>query len=312
MDHNFGILCLAESAADLKMWSHYADGGRGFLMEFDPTHSWFHGKREARDSFRHLRQVKYVFERPKAHLLDTTELEFLYTKWAMWQDEREWRIIRNFNEHSRRLDHRDPYGNEILLFSVPPESIKSAVLGYSAKPELEAEIRAILTANERLLRHAGREEDGDADEIRKAFRKLARKYHPDVNPNDKKAEEKFKEISEANDVLSDEKKRKIFDQFGFYSDNIDPAAAEAAARGRIWRAVSRRRRGRGAGGARRRFRSTLAGSISPTSGRRARGGARRSGRRLGGSSRTSSGGMFSGGSASARAARSRGPTWSTR
>jgi molecular chaperone DnaJ len=70
-----------------------------------------------------------------------------------------------------------------------------------------------------------------SDEIRKAFRKLARKYHPDVNPNDKKSEEKFKEISEANDVLSDEKKRKIYDQLGFYSDNIDPAAAEAAARG---------------------------------------------------------------------------------
>src|SRR5437762_1339650 len=70
-----------------------------------------------------------------------------------------------------------------------------------------------------------------ADEIRKAFRKAARKYHPDVNPGDKKAEEKFKEISEANDVLSDDKKRKVYDQFGFYSDNIDPAAAEAAARG---------------------------------------------------------------------------------
>jgi molecular chaperone DnaJ len=70
-----------------------------------------------------------------------------------------------------------------------------------------------------------------ADEIRKAFRKLARKHHPDVNPGDKKAEEKFKEISEANDVLSDEKKRKVFDQFGFYSDQIDPAQAEAAARG---------------------------------------------------------------------------------
>jgi molecular chaperone DnaJ len=69
------------------------------------------------------------------------------------------------------------------------------------------------------------------DDIRKAFRKLARKYHPDVNPNDKKAEEKFKEISEANDVLSDPKKRKIYDQLGFYSDNIDPAAAEAYARG---------------------------------------------------------------------------------
>ena len=69
------------------------------------------------------------------------------------------------------------------------------------------------------------------DEIRKAFRKLARKYHPDVNPGDKSAEEKFKSLSEANDVLSDPKKRKIYDQVGFYSDNIDPAAAEAYARG---------------------------------------------------------------------------------
>jgi molecular chaperone DnaJ len=70
-----------------------------------------------------------------------------------------------------------------------------------------------------------------ADEIRKAFRKLARKHHPDVNPGDKKAEERFKEISEANDVLSDEKKRKVYDALGYYSDQIDPATAEAAARG---------------------------------------------------------------------------------
>ena len=70
-----------------------------------------------------------------------------------------------------------------------------------------------------------------SDEVRKAFRKLARKYHPDVNPGDKKSEEKFKEISEANDILSDEKKRKVYDQLGFYSDSIDPAQAEAAARG---------------------------------------------------------------------------------
>ena len=77
----------------------------------------------------------------------------------------------------------------------------------------------------------GVKKNASTDDIRKAFRKLARKYHPDVNPNDKKSEEKFKEISEANDVLSDPKKRKIYDQLGFYSDNIDPAAAEAYARG---------------------------------------------------------------------------------
>ena len=76
----------------------------------------------------------------------------------------------------------------------------------------------------------GVKKTASADEIRKAFRKLARKYHPDVNPNDKRAEEKFKEISEANDILSDDKKRKVYDQVGFYSDQIDPATAEAYAR----------------------------------------------------------------------------------
>src|SRR5919201_6213692 len=87
------------------------------------------------------------------------------------------------------------------------------------------------TATKDYYAALGVKKNASADEIRKAFRKLARKYHPDVNPGDKKAEERFKEISEANDVLSDPKKRKIYDQLGYYSDNIDPAAAEAYARG---------------------------------------------------------------------------------
>src|ERR1700688_2687544 len=87
------------------------------------------------------------------------------------------------------------------------------------------------TQNKDYYATLGVKKTATAEEIRKAFRKLARKYHPDVNPNDKKAEERFKEISEANDILSDEKKRKIFEQFGFYSYTIAPPAAEAAARG---------------------------------------------------------------------------------
>lgn len=57
-------------------------------------------------------------------------------------------------------------------------------------------------------------------DIKKAYRRLARKTHPDVNPGDKVAEERFKKIQEAYDVLSDPKKRAIYDQFGFYSENI--------------------------------------------------------------------------------------------
>src|SRR5215469_4694781 len=52
------------------------------------------------------------------------------------------------------------------------------------------------------------------DEIKKAYRKLARKYHPDLNPNNKQAEEKFKEIQEAYEVLGDQEKRKKYDQLG--------------------------------------------------------------------------------------------------
>ncbi len=86
------------------------------------------------------------------------------------------------------------------------------------------------TANKDYYAILGVKKTATQEEIRKAFRKAARKYHPDVNPGDKKAEEKFKEISEANDILSDEKKRKVYDQLGFYSDQIDPAQAEAYAR----------------------------------------------------------------------------------
>ena len=66
-----------------------------------------------------------------------------------------------------------------------------------------------------------------AKDIRTSFRKLARKYHPDLNPGDKSAEEKFKQLQEAYDVLSDSKKRQIYDQYGFYSDNIPPGGPGA-------------------------------------------------------------------------------------
>jgi molecular chaperone DnaJ len=60
----------------------------------------------------------------------------------------------------------------------------------------------------------GVERGASHDEIRKAYRKLARKHHPDINPGNKEAESKFKEIATAYDVLGDDKKRKLYDEFG--------------------------------------------------------------------------------------------------
>jgi curved DNA-binding protein len=71
--------------------------------------------------------------------------------------------------------------------------------------------------------------DASEDQIRKAYRQLARRYHPDVNPNDKAAEERFKEISYAYDVLSDSEKRSRYDEFGAESlaSGFDPEQARA-------------------------------------------------------------------------------------
>lgn len=78
-----------------------------------------------------------------------------------------------------------------------------------------------------LYETLGVKRDASADEIRKAYRKLAKKYHPDVNPGDRASEDKFKAVSTAYDVLSDTKKRADYDEFGEDSlqGNFDAARA---------------------------------------------------------------------------------------
>jgi curved DNA-binding protein len=90
------------------------------------------------------------------------------------------------------------------------------------------------------------EKTATADQIKKAYRKLARQYHPDVNPNDATAEQKFKEVNEANEVLSDPEKRKKYDQFGADYQRYEQQGAGGAGRGGFdW---SQYTQGQGGGG----------------------------------------------------------------
>ena len=81
----------------------------------------------------------------------------------------------------------------------------------------------------------GLSKGADAGSIKKAYRKLAKKYHPDTNQGDKQAEKKFKEVTEAYTVLSDPEKKKMYDQFGHAG--VDPNFGGGAGGGRTgkWR-----------------------------------------------------------------------------
>ncbi len=93
----------------------------------------------------------------------------------------------------------------------------------------------------------GLSRNATAAEIKKAYRKLARKFHPDVNPGDKKAEEQFKLVSEAHEALSDPEKRKIYDEFG--EDGLRAGFdAEQARQWKQWQQFGGRRTGTGGPG----------------------------------------------------------------
>ncbi|XP_016393058.1 dnaJ homolog subfamily C member 5-like isoform X3 [Sinocyclocheilus rhinocerous] len=83
-----------------------------------------------------------------------------------------------------------------------------------AKPPSDRPQRKMSTTGDSLYKVLGLEKGATAEDIKRAYRKLALKYHPDKNPDNPEAAEKFKEINNANSILTEETKRKIYDEYG--------------------------------------------------------------------------------------------------
>jgi hypothetical protein len=149
LDENFGILSLSESPVQKLLWGHYADGDRGYLLEFNAAHPWFWQKREEKDGFRHLRPVKYVESREPKNLFDLTDDDVLYTKYRDWEYEKEWRIIQNFNAASVKMGP-DDYGKDVLLFAIPPDCITGVVSGLRADKTFTPRLRGVVHSNSML------------------------------------------------------------------------------------------------------------------------------------------------------------------
>jgi hypothetical protein len=143
-DKNFGILSLSEESTSAFMWERYADQGRGFLVEFDPSHSWFRQKVAEDDDLRHLRRVTYVADRTPAYVLALTAQDYLYTKETKWAYEKEWRVILNFSGAARKVG-KDNTGTDILLFAIPPDCVMSVTVGYHASTEFVEQVRAAMS-----------------------------------------------------------------------------------------------------------------------------------------------------------------------
>lgn len=125
-DDLIGILSLSEVPDSLLMWSHYAASHTGFVIGFEPRHSYFNQSKGADDEFRHLRRVMYREARPRGALTSLDGTDLFLVKSSHWAYEREWRILRPTTEADFTIS-ATPF--PIHLFEYPADALKEVIIG---------------------------------------------------------------------------------------------------------------------------------------------------------------------------------------
>lgn len=146
-DEVLGVLSLCEVPDNLLMWAHYGVSHTGFVLELDPTHSYFHARRTDQDEFGHLRQVQYRDVRPSANLVDLDGPEMFLVKSKEWSYECEWRLLRPLKDAQNVVNLN---GENIHLFRLPADSIKAVILGARASSTLADQARLAIASSSQM------------------------------------------------------------------------------------------------------------------------------------------------------------------
>ena len=145
----YGVLCLTERPDNLLMWGHYADGHRGFVIEFDENHPFFNQKSDAIPNCGTLQKVEYSKHRPSIKMaIDIRFIQALFTKSEDWQYEREWRIVRLLHEADEVKEHPTTKAR-LHFFNFPPDCIKRVIFGCKMPAEARQNILDIVKSDAR-------------------------------------------------------------------------------------------------------------------------------------------------------------------
>jgi len=158
-----GVLSLAERPDNLLMWAHYAADHRGFVIEFDADHDFFHRQESEDDRFRHLRRVAYSNERPSVAMEEYNAIDALLAKSLDWEYELEWRMILPLSTSDRRIDGGD---TPVHLFALPPECVCGVILGCRTTASQRWEMAQFLTEDRRYRHVTMREARLDPEAFR--------------------------------------------------------------------------------------------------------------------------------------------------